>query len=35
LSLIERVIVTARQAGIDEFVIFIGYLGEEITCGRR
>jgi len=30
LSLIERVILTAKQAGIDEFVIVIGYLGEKI-----
>lgn len=30
LSLIERVILTARQVGIDEFVIVIGYLGEKI-----
>lgn len=30
LSLIERVILSARQAGIDEFIIVIGYLGESI-----
>ena len=30
LSLIERVILTAKQAGIDEFVIIIGYLGEKV-----
>ncbi|MGB7533450.1 MAG: phosphocholine cytidylyltransferase family protein [Halobacteriota archaeon] len=30
LSLIERVILTARQAGIDEFVIVVGYLGDKI-----
>ena len=30
LSLIERVILTAKQAGIDEFVIVIGYLGEKV-----
>jgi len=30
LSLIEKVILTAKQAGIDEFVIVIGYLGEKI-----
>ena len=30
LSLIERVILTAKQAGIYEFVIVIGYLGEKI-----
>jgi len=30
LSLIERIILTARQAGIDEFVIVIGYLEEKI-----
>lgn len=28
--MIERVILTARQVGIDEFVIVIGYLGEKI-----
>ncbi len=30
LSLIERVILTAKQAGIDEFIIVVGYLGEKI-----
>jgi CDP-L-myo-inositol myo-inositolphosphotransferase len=30
LSLIERVILTAKRAGISEFVIVIGYLGEKI-----
>jgi len=30
LSLIEKVTLTAKQAGIDEFVIVIGYLGEKI-----
>ncbi len=30
LSLIERVILTAREVGINEFVIVIGYLGERI-----
>lgn len=30
LSLIDRVILTARQARIDDFVIVIGYLGEKI-----
>ena len=30
LSLIERVILTAKQAGIKEFVINIGYLGDKI-----
>ena len=30
LSLIERIILTAKQAGIDEFVISVGYLGEKI-----
>jgi len=30
LSLIERVILTAKQAGINEFVIVIGYHGEKI-----
>ncbi|MCD6093690.1 MAG: NTP transferase domain-containing protein [Candidatus Omnitrophica bacterium] len=33
LSLIERVILTARQAGIDEFVIVAGFLGEKIKEG--
>jgi CDP-L-myo-inositol myo-inositolphosphotransferase len=39
LSLIERVILTAKQAGVNEFVIVIGYLGEMIReklgDGRR
>jgi len=30
LSLIERVILTAKQAGINEFVITVGYLGDKI-----
>lgn len=30
LYLIERIILTARQAGIDEFVIVIGYPEEKI-----
>ena len=30
LSLIERVILTAKQAGIKEFIIVIGYLGNKI-----
>jgi CDP-L-myo-inositol myo-inositolphosphotransferase len=30
LSLIERVILTAKQAGVDEFVIVVGCLGEKI-----
>jgi len=30
LSLIERVILTAKQAGINEFIIVVGYLGEKI-----
>lgn len=30
LSLIERVILTAKQAGIDEFVIVTGYLGKKV-----
>ncbi len=30
LSLVERVILTAKRAGIDEFVMVIGYLGERI-----
>ena len=32
LSLIERAILTAKQSGIDEFVIVIGYLGEHIKA---
>ncbi len=32
LSLIERVILTAKQAGIKEFVVVIGYLGDEIRA---
>jgi CDP-L-myo-inositol myo-inositolphosphotransferase len=32
LSLIERVILTAKQAGIKEFVITIGYLGDKIKA---
>lgn len=32
LSLIERVILTAKQAGIDEFVVVVGYLGEKIRA---
>jgi len=28
LSLIERVMLTARQAGIDEFVIVTGFFGD-------
>ena len=30
LSLIERVIITAKQAGIKEFVIIVGCLGDKI-----
>ena len=30
LSLIERIILTTKQAGIHEFIIVIGYLGEKI-----
>ena len=32
LSLIERVILTANQAGIKEFVIVVGYLGDKIKA---
>ena len=32
LSLIERVILTTKQAGIKEFVIVIGYLGDKIKA---
>lgn len=32
LSLIERVILTAKQAGISEFVIVVGYLGDKIKA---
>jgi len=32
LSLIERVILTAKQGGINEFVITIGYCGEKIKA---
>ncbi len=32
LPLIERVILTAKQAGINEFVIVIGYLGDKIKA---
>ena len=32
LSLIERIILTARQAGVDEFVVTIGYLGDKIKA---
>lgn len=32
LSLIERVIFTAKQAGINEFVITVGYLGDKIKA---
>ena len=30
LSLVERVILTAKEVGIDEFIIVIGYLGERV-----
>ncbi len=30
LSLVERVILTAKEVGIDEFIIVIGYLGKKI-----
>jgi len=29
---IERVILTAKQAGIDEFVVVVGYLGKKIRA---
>jgi len=32
LSLIERVILTAKQAGIKQFVIVVGYLGDKIKA---
>ncbi|GAI53590.1 unnamed protein product [marine sediment metagenome] len=32
LSLIERVILTAKQAGINEFVITIGYLCDKVKA---
>ena len=32
LSLIERVILTAKRAGIDEFLVVTGYLGEKIRA---
>jgi CDP-L-myo-inositol myo-inositolphosphotransferase len=32
LSLIERVILTAKNAGISEFLIVVGYLGDEIKA---
>ncbi|UCG99940.1 MAG: NTP transferase domain-containing protein [Deltaproteobacteria bacterium] len=32
LSLIERVILTAKEAGIREFVVVVGYLGERIRA---
>lgn len=32
LSLIERAILTAKQAGIKEFVIVVGYLGDKIKA---
>ncbi|TFB07941.1 hypothetical protein E3V08_06255 [Candidatus Atribacteria bacterium MT.SAG.1] len=32
LSLIERVILTAKQAGVKEFVIVVGYLGDKIKA---
>lgn len=30
LSLIERIILTAKQAGIDELIVTIGYLADKI-----
>jgi len=30
MSLIERVILTAKQAGISEFLVVYGYLGEKL-----
>ena len=30
LSLVKRVILTAKEVGIDEFIIVIGYLGERV-----
>ncbi|GAF87882.1 unnamed protein product, partial [marine sediment metagenome] len=30
LSLVERVILTAKEVGIDEFIIVIGYLGQRV-----
>ena len=32
LSLIERVILTAKQVGITEFVVVVGYLGDKIRA---
>ncbi|MEA1912726.1 MAG: sugar phosphate nucleotidyltransferase [candidate division WOR-3 bacterium] len=32
LSLIQRIILTSKQVGIDEFVIVIGYLGDKIKA---
>ncbi len=32
LSLIERVILTTKQAGVDEFIIVIGYRGDKIKA---
>jgi CDP-L-myo-inositol myo-inositolphosphotransferase len=32
LSLIERVILTAKQAGINEFIVVVGYLGDKIRA---
>jgi CDP-L-myo-inositol myo-inositolphosphotransferase len=32
LSLIERIILTAKQAGVEEFVVTIGYLGDKIKA---
>jgi len=36
-SLIERVILTSKQAGIKEFVFVVGYLGDKIkeALGKR
>ncbi len=32
LSLIERVILTAKQSGVNEFVVTVGYLGDKIKA---
>ena len=32
LSLIERVVLTAKEAGINEFVVTVGYLEHEIKA---
>jgi len=35
LSLIERSILTTKQAGVEEFVIVVGYLGDKIKANLR